>query len=176
MPVTDDHEVTGREDVLFFESGASWLWLLGGPVAALCMVIVQYRAGMGLQLVVPLMFLVLVSGMLGLQVKAARVHTSVELTATSLREGTQVTPVAEIVEIYPEPDEPARSRGPMQNWRVKEPPRQDWQRSRALGELSGIPRGRTGIGLKLAGGRLAQAWARDHERLRAELVRLVQTR
>ena len=30
-----------------------------------------------------------------------------------------------------------------------------WQSARAIGELTGVPRGRTGIGLKLTGGRTA---------------------
>lgn len=168
--------LTERSDVIFHESGASWLWLLAGPVAALAMIVVQYRAGLGFRPTVPLMFLVLVSGMLGVQVKAARVHTSVELTSRVLREGTEVTEVDQIVEVYPEPEEPTRSRGPMQNWRVKTEPKEKWQRARAFGELSGVPRGRTAIGVRLSNGRVAQAWARDHERLRAELVRMVESR
>ncbi len=162
---------------LFFEAGASWRWLLAGPAAALAMVFVQWRAGLGFPLTVPLLFLVLVSGFLGLQVKAARIHTSVELTPETLREGTEVLPVNQIVEVYPEPETPATSPGPMQNWRVRaSPPKEGWQASRTLGELSGVPRGRTPIGLRLAGDRVAQAWARDHEALRAELVRLVESR
>ena len=38
---------------------------------------------------VPGIFLVLVTGFLAVQVKAARIHTSVELTAKYLREGTE---------------------------------------------------------------------------------------
>jgi len=177
-PVTGERDGIGQQDVLFFENGASWLWLLAGPAAALAMAFVQYRAGMGFRPVVPLMFLVMVSGMLGLQIKAARIHTSVELTATSLREGTQVTPVDDIVEVFPEPEVPVKPRSPISSWRAKpEPPREKWQASRALGELSGLPRGRTAVGVRLVGKeRFAQAWARDHERLRAELIRLVRSR
>ena len=39
-----------------------------------------------------------------------------------------------------------------------------------------MPRGRTGIGLKLTGGRTAQAWARHHRDLRAALTPLVEER
>ena len=39
-----------------------------------------------------------------------------------------------------------------------------------------MPRGRTGIGLKLTEGRTAQAWARRHRHLRAALTPLVQER
>ena len=162
---------------LFFEAGASWLWLLAGPAAALAMMVVQYRAGLGFPMTVPLLFLVLVSGFLGLQIKAARIHTSVELTAETLREGTEVLPVSQIVAVFPEPEMPSKSPGPTQNWRVRaSPPKEGWQSARTLGELSGVPRGRTAIGLRLAGDRIAQAWARDHEALRAELVRLVESR
>ena len=55
-------------------------------------------------------------------------------------------------------------------------PLEKWQTSRALGELSGVPRGRTPIGLRLTGGRFVQAWARNSDALRGELVRLVEAR
>lgn len=168
---------SGKPEPLLFESGASWLWMLAGPVAALAMIFVQFRAGMGLSWTVPLMFLVFVNGFLALQVKAARIHTSVELTATTLRQGTEVVAIKDIETIYPEPEEPVKSRGPISSWRVKpsEPP-EPWQRARALGELSGVPRGRTGVGLKLAGNRVVQAWSRDPDALRAALIRLVEAR
>ncbi|CNK60149.1 conserved transmembrane protein [Mycobacterium tuberculosis] len=51
-----------------------------------------------------------------------------------------------------------------------------WQTARTLGELNGIPRGRVGIGLRLTGGRTAQAWARRHRHLRDALTPLVQER
>ncbi|MCW1958128.1 MAG: DUF3093 domain-containing protein [Mycobacterium sp.] len=166
-----------RKEPLFFESGASWRWLLAGPAAALAMLFVQWRAGLGFPLQVPMIFLVLVSGMLGLQVKAARIHTSVELTDQTLREGTEIVEVKDIVTVFPEPEIPIRVKSSISSWRIKPAePREEWQRARALGELSGVPRGRTGVGLKLAGGRLVQAWARDHEEFRATLARLVESR
>ncbi|STZ89058.1 conserved transmembrane protein [Mycolicibacterium fortuitum] len=39
-----------------------------------------------------------------------------------------------------------------------------------------MPRGRTGIGLKLTGARTAQAWARKHRKLREVLTPLVEER
>ena len=51
-----------------------------------------------------------------------------------------------------------------------------WQYARALGELTGVPRGRKGIGLKLTNARTAQAWARKHQQLRAALTNLVDER
>jgi hypothetical protein len=80
------------------------------------------------------------------------------LTATYLREGTETILVPEIVKVYPEAE-------------GAELPK--WQSARALGELTGVPRGRTGIGLKLSNDRSAQAWARKHRELRAALNSLV---
>jgi hypothetical protein len=102
-----------------------------------------------------------VTGFLAIQIKAARIHTSVELTPDHLRQGAERISIDDIVRIYPEASGP-------------ESPK--WQSSRALGELTGVPRGRTGIGLKLTNGRGAQAWARKHQRLRGELTPLVEER
>ncbi|MCW2629244.1 MAG: hypothetical protein JWR48_5966, partial [Mycobacterium sp.] len=95
------------------------------------------------------------------QVKAARIHTSVELTPDHLRQGTERIPTADIVRVYPEP---------------KGPDEPKWQSARALGELTGVPRGRTGIGLKMTNDRGAQAWARKHKVLRAALTHLLEER
>jgi hypothetical protein len=147
---------------LFHEVGASWYWVLAGPIAAATMLGIEVNAGKGPQLAIPAMFLVLVSGFLAVQVKAARIHKSVELTPETLREGNETIDVATIVRIFPEPE------------RGEEPPK--WQSARALGELTGVPRGCTGIGLKLAEGRTVQAWARRHAELRAALTELVEQR
>lgn len=147
--------------VLFQEPGASWLWVLLGPAAAISMMLIQGWAGYGLQLLMPGVFFVLVSGFLALQVWAARTHTSVVLTPDALRQGTETIQVDEIVRVYPEPT-------------GAEDPK--WQSARALGELTGVPRGRTGIGLKLSNDRTAQAWARKHAALRATLVQLLAER
>ena len=96
-------------DVLFYEQGASWLWVLTEPASAIAMLLIQMSAGYGIQLLVPIVFLVLVSGFIALQVKAARIHTSVELTPTILREGSERISV-DIVRIYPAPTQTARSR------------------------------------------------------------------
>lgn len=181
MPLPDDQSLPDDQP-LYSEVGASWYWLLAGPVAGLCMTLVQIRAGVGFQPFVPALFLVLVSGMLALQVKAGRIHTSVELTATSLREGTEVLPVDQILEVFPEPENTVRAAGFMEKWQGRTlgvnatGPLEKWQTSRTLGELSGVPRSRTPIGLRLTGGRLVQAWARHPDALRAELVRLVEAR
>jgi hypothetical protein len=148
-------------DVLFHEQGASWLWVLAGPGAGVAMALIQLSAGMGVQWLVPGAFFVLVSGFLAIQVKAARIHTSVLLTPDTLRQGTETTRTSEILRIYPAAD-------------GAETP--TWQYARALGELTGVPRGRKGIGLKLTNDRTAQAWARKHEQLRAALTNLVEER
>lgn len=151
---------------LFYEPGASWWWVACGPAAAAAMVLIEIWSGAKLSFVVPAIFLVLVSAFVGLQVKAARIHVSVELTEDTLREGTETILVREIVRVYPEPDNHEAS--------GKELAR--WQSARALGELVGVPRGRIGIGLKLTNGRTAQAWARRHRQLRDALTPLVQER
>jgi hypothetical protein len=161
-------EMTSPKDPepLFYESGASWLWLLGGPAAAVSMILIEVWSGAGIALATPIIFLVMVSGFLAVQVKAARIHVTVELTEDALREGTETILVREIVKVYPEAEHAVVS--------DKELAR--WQTARALGELVGVPRGRTGIGLKLTGGRTVQAWARRHRHLRAVLTPLVQER
>jgi hypothetical protein len=149
---------------LFLESGASWYWLLAGPISAITMLLIQFKGGVGFQPWVPLIFLVLVTGFLGLQIKAARIHTSVELTRDALRQGTEVTLLSHIVRVFPPAEHSVKSRELLEKW----------QTSRALGELSGVPRGRTGIGVELTGKRTAQAWARNHRGLRAALTDLVE--
>ncbi len=148
-------------EVLFYEQGASWWWLLAGPVVGIAMALIELSGGYGIQWLVPGIFFVLVSGFLAIQVKAARIHTSVELTPDYLRQGTERLRIDDIVRIYPEP-------------KGAEEPK--WMSARALGELTGVPRGRTGIGLKLTNDRTAQAWARKHQLLRAALTHAMQER
>jgi hypothetical protein len=151
----------GQADVLFYEQGASWLWVLAGPASGIAMLLIQLSAGLGFQWLVPVVFFALVSSFTAVQIKAARIHTSVELTPTTLREGAEKIPIDDIVRIYPEPEG---------NEELM------WMSARALGELTGVPKGRTGIGVKLAGNRTAQAWARKHHQLRSALVNLVEER
>lgn len=169
MGLAVNSETTGRDaepKPLFHESGASWIWVLWGPVAAGAMILIEIWSGAPVSFLIPVIFLVLVSGFVGLQVKAARIHVSVELTEDALRQGTETILVREILKVYPEPENHEAS--------GKELAR--WQSARALGELVGVPRGRIGIGLKLTGDRYAQAWARRHRELRAALTPLVQER
>jgi hypothetical protein len=159
-----------EQEPLFNEQGASWYWLLAGPVSGVTMLLIQLKGGGGIQLFVPTVFLVLVTGFLWLQVHAARIHTSVVLTAESLRQGTEVIPVRTIVAVYPEAEHTAKSATKSGELLEK------WQTSRALGELSGIPRGRKGVGIGLTWARTAQAWARKHRQLREALTRVVEER
>lgn len=154
--MTDGSSVT--DEILFAEPGAHWAWVLAGPASAIAMALIQISTGYGLRPLVPCVFLVLVTGFLWIQVKAARIHTSVELTAEYLRQGAETIRLSEIVTIFPEAS-------------GAESPK--WQSARALGELMGVPRGRTGIGLKLSNDRTAQAWARKHRQLRETLTAAV---
>lgn len=151
---------------LFHEPGASWYLLLAGPAAAASLILIEIWGHHGVGLMVPGIFLVMVSAFVAIQVKAARIHTSVELTEDALRHGTETILVAEIVHVYPEAENAANSGEPLE----------PWQTARTLGEINGLPRGRVGVGLKLTGGRMAQAWARRHRHLRAALTPLVQER
>jgi hypothetical protein len=162
-PVTDAAGLAPRP--LFFENGASWYWLLAGPVAGVAMLLIELWGGAGPRPLVPLVFVALVSGFIAVQVKAARIHTSVELTPDTLRQGTEITQVRDIVRVYPDPDSPDSGMDA-----------DKWQSARALGELTGVPRGRKGIGVRLSEGRTAQAWARRHRDLRAALTGLVDGR
>jgi hypothetical protein len=147
------------DEILFEEPGASWWWLLVGPGSAGSMVFIQMSSGLGFQPLVPGIFFVLVTSFLAVQVKAARIHTRVELTPKYLQQGAETVLIREILKVYP----PASG---------SEAPK--WQSARALGELTGVPRRRTGIGLKLSNDRSAQAWARKHQQLRIALTALVE--
>ncbi|BBZ49609.1 DUF3093 family protein [Mycobacterium heidelbergense] len=151
---------------LFYEPGASWWWVALGPLSGAAMILIEVWSGARVSFVVPAIFLVLVSAFVALQVKAARIHVSVELTEDALRQGTETILVREIVRVYPEPENHEASGKELEGW----------QSARALGELVGVPRGRIGIGLKLTEHRTAQAWARRHRHLRAALAPLVQER
>jgi hypothetical protein len=159
----DDMTENPVPQTLFLEKGGNWLWLLAGPASGVAMLLIQLQGGVGIRLAVPILFFVLVTGFVALQIKAARVHTSVELTTELLREGTEVIPVSEIVKVYPE----------LTRANKAESETKKWVDSRSLGELSGVPRGRRAIGIGLTGGRTARAWARKHRELRAALVQLV---
>lgn len=141
--------------MLFRESGGSWFVVLIGPLLIAAVVAVEASGPGRIHWPVLSIFFVILTGFSALQVYAARQHVSVELTETTLRQGARTIPLSDIETIHPEnPGGDAKK----------------WESAPALGELSGVPRRRKGIGLTLASGSLAQAWARDHQRFRQELT------
>lgn len=140
---------------LYYEPGGSWWVVAIGPVLVGTVLILEIVGPGQVHWPLMLIFAFIITGFSLVQVFAARKHVSVELTDTTLRQGTRVLPLHDIDTIYPANNS-------------AEPKK--WQSAKALGELHGVPRRRKGIGLKLTDGTLAQAWARDVERLRRELT------
>lgn len=164
--MTENRHESAAEERLFYERGGSWLWILVGPISAATLLVLQHTSGQGIQPMVPLVILVLVTVFLAIQLKAARIHTSVELTRDMLREGTEVTSVNQILGLFPEPEFTLKTGQPLE----------PWQTARVLGELDNVPRGRTAIGIQLSGERIAQAWARNPQGLREALTKLIEAR
>ncbi|ASF11346.1 hypothetical protein NBRGN_113_00730 [Nocardia brasiliensis NBRC 14402] len=142
--------------VLFAEPGARWRTTAYGPILCLIILILELATGSAVHWFALLFCGSLIAGFVVLQVIAGRRHVSVELTDSTLRQGTETLPLSAVAAVLPERDEDA--------WDDE-----DWESARALGELSGVPRRRTGIGLRLADGGYVQAWAKDHRALRAAL-------
>ena len=140
---------------LLYESGGSWWTVAIGPILVLVILILEITGDGKIHWPVLLVFGAILTGFAVLQKVAARQHVSMHLTETTLRQGQETVEIADIVKIFP-----ANTGG--------EP--QDWESAPALGELHGVPRRRKSVGVRLANGRLAQAWARDVDRLRTELT------
>ncbi|MGC0365454.1 hypothetical protein ABH922_003438 [Rhodococcus sp. 27YEA15] len=157
MPADDPIEV------LYHEPGARLRAVLFGPIFCSIALIVELLTGPVVHWITLPLFAAVLSGLIYVQVIAARRHASVRLTAATLWQGTEEVPLAEIVEIYPEPDDDAY-----------DDELEPWETARALGELSTIPRRRRGIGLRLSTGGVVQAWAKDDKALRAALVAAVE--
>lgn len=149
-------------NVLFYEPGSRMWAVAFGPIFCVIALIIELFTGPVVHWFGLAMFAVILTGLVYVQVVAARRHASVLLTPTSLRQGTEEVPLAEIAEIFPESDDAAY-----------EDELEPWETARALGELSGVPRRRHGIGLRLTTGGLVRAWAKDDHALRAELNELV---
>ncbi|WP_232840154.1 MULTISPECIES: hypothetical protein [Nocardia] len=149
--------------VLFFEPGARWRSVAYGPVLCAIVLIVEIVSSSPVHWFALIFCGALVAGFVALQVVAGQRHVSVELTDTALRDGAETLPLSSIAEVLPERDP--------NSWDDEE-----WESARVIGELTGVPRRRTGIGLKLADGGLVQAWARDHRGLRAALESAVSSR
>lgn len=148
-------------DVLFEEIGARWRTVAYGPVFCVVALVIELLTGPVVHWFALALFAAILAGIVAVQVAAARRHVSVQLTATTLRQGAEEVPVAEIAAVLPEADPYA-----------DEPQR--WESARSLGELSAVPRRRKGIGLRLNDGSLAQAWARDDAGLREALTEVVE--
>ncbi|MCM6774884.1 hypothetical protein NDR87_25920 [Nocardia sp. CDC159] len=146
--------------VRFAEPGARWRTIAYGPLLCLAILILELVLRGEVHWFGLTFCAVLLAGFVWLQVVAGRRHVGVELTDTTLRQGTEVLALRDIARVLPEPDEDAGED-------------ESWQSARALGELTGVPRRRKGIGLRLRDGGTVQAWARDHVRLREELTAAV---
>ncbi|TQM30257.1 hypothetical protein [Nocardia bhagyanarayanae] len=143
--------------VLFAEPGARWRAVIYGPLLCLLVLVLEMVTSSPVHLFALIFCAVLIAAFVALQVVAGRRHVSVELTESSLRQGAETLPLTGIARVLPERDE--------HSWNDEE-----WESARALGELSGVPRRRKGIGLRLRDGGLVQAWARDHRGLRTALT------
>ncbi|WP_227979532.1 hypothetical protein [Nocardia spumae] len=164
--MNDAHPTTAvrPDSVLFSEPGARWRSVAYGPLLCLVVLILELVLRRGPVHWFGLVFCaVLLAGFVTLQVVAGKRHVSVELTESRLREGTETVSLDSIARVFPEHDEESWDDDP-------------WQSARALGELTGVPRRRTGIGLKLRDGGMVQAWARDHRGLRAQLTAAIEAR
>jgi len=177
--VAEDRFDPADETVLFYEPGARWRAVSYGPIACALILIVEMATG-----ATPHWFALLFCGGLiaafsAVQVLAARTHVSVRLTTSALHQGAETVPLSAIREVLPEqgagPVDAASLEGVSWNdagsWAEDE-----WESARALGELSGVPRRRTGIGLRLREGGLARAWAKNHRGLRAALTEALEAR
>jgi len=148
---------------LFHEPGARWRAVAFGPLFCLVALLIEVATGPVVHwFALPVMAVVL-AVFAYIMVVAGRRHVSVELTETVLRQGTEELPVADIEAVLP-PADPAAA----------DPAR--WENARTLGELSGVPRKRTAVGLRLRGGTFVRAWAKDDAELRRCLDGLVSGR
>ncbi|MFI6046045.1 hypothetical protein ACIA8C_30765 [Nocardia sp. NPDC051321] len=149
----------GRADsgVLFAEPGARWRTVAYGPILCVIILVIELATGSSVHWFALVFCGSLIAMFVVLQVIAGQRHVSVELSESALRDGTETLPLSSIEAVLPERDE--------DSWDDE-----DWEEARALGELSGVPRRRTGIGLRLADGSLVQAWAKDHRTLRTALT------
>ncbi|NED59760.1 EbsA family protein, partial [Streptomyces sp. SID10244] len=142
-------------EVLFYEPGGSWWVVSIGPILIGAVLAMEIAGPGQVHWPVMMIFAVILVGFSLVQVHAARTHVSVRLTEVTLQQGTRKLPLTDIAKIYPENNGPEH---------------QTWESARALGELPAVPRRRKGVGVKLADGGLAQAWARDVGRFRDELT------
>ncbi|GEM33462.1 membrane protein [Nocardia neocaledoniensis NBRC 108232] len=137
--------------VLFSEPGARWRAVAYGPLLCAGMLLIEWVFGSTLHGFALGFCAVAIGGFTVLQVIAGRTHARVELTDSTLRQGVETLPLADIAEVLAPDDD-------------------DVAQARPLGALTGVPRRRRGIGLRLVDGRIVRAWAIDHAGLRAALT------
>ncbi|ALG85874.1 hypothetical protein [Gordonia phthalatica] len=142
-------------ETLLYERGGSWWVVAIGPCLVATILIMEIIGGGPIHWVAMLIFGSILVGFSWMQKVAAEQHVSMRLTERTLRQGRETIEIADIVKIFPENNGSET---------------QDWESAPALGELHAVPRRRKGIGVRLANGRLAQAWAQDVGRLRIELT------
>ena len=150
---------TGGTGPLFHEPGARWRTVAFGPIFCAAALVVELVTGPVVHWIALPILAIVLAGFAYVMVGAARRHVSVELTGSTLRQGTEELPVADIEAVLPPADD---DRQP-----------QRWETARSLGELSDVPRGRTAVGLRLKGGVFVRAWAKNADELRARLGELV---
>ncbi|KAA0022359.1 hypothetical protein [Antrihabitans cavernicola] len=144
-------------DTLFAESGARWRTIAYGPLFCLAVAFYEIVAGGGVHWVALAIAAVIMATVVWVQVLGGRRYVSVELTPTTLRNGPEELDLADIDHVFPERDK--------DSWDDEL-----WEVARAMGELSDVPRGRTGIGLRLRSGVLLRTWAKNDKGLRAALL------
>lgn len=137
--------------VLFSEPGARWRAVAYGPALCGGILGVEWLTGSTLHGFALGFCALALGGFTVLQVFAGRTHAGVELTEDALRQGTETLLLSQIAEILPADDAEAGD-------------------GRALGDLSGVPRRRRAIALRLVDGQIVRAWAIDHTGLRAALT------
>lgn len=145
-------------ELLFGEEGARWQALLWGPLFCAVVLVIELLTGPVVHWFALALFALILVGFTYVQVSAARRHVSVAVTPQRLRQGTETLDISDIDEVLPPIDYSDGDYEPKK-----------WETARVLGELHSVPRRRTAIGLRVKGGALVQAWAKDDDGLRAAL-------
>lgn len=120
------NDLGGTDPVLFHEPGGRWRALLWGPAFCLVVLAVELASGPVIHWFALALFSLILVGLTYVQLRAARMHVSVELTTRQLRQGTETVDVAEITEIFP----PAE-------YEDGEYEPKKWETARVLGEALG---------------------------------------
>lgn len=126
------------EEVLYAEDGWSWAWVLAGPAFCLAAGIFESATGAPVHWLMLAVCAVAIALTHGVMIAATRIHGLVRITESTLWQGTEDLPLSLIEGVLPEPIDGTR----------------------LLGELSGVPRRRFEVGIKLHGGSLVRAYAR----------------